>query len=64
LEATRRQAEQMVVKGHQPLALCAPRVRMALRQLVERSIPTLVVLSYAEIAAGVGVESTGMVEVG
>jgi flagellar biosynthesis protein FlhA len=61
VEATRRQAEQMVAKGHQPLALCAPRVRTALRQLIERSIPTLVALSYAEIAAGVGVESLGMV---
>jgi flagellar biosynthesis protein FlhA len=64
IEAIRRQAERMVGAGHQPLALCAPRVRPAFRQLAERAIPTLVVLSYAEIITGVAVESLGMVEFG
>jgi flagellar biosynthesis protein FlhA len=61
IDGVRRQAERMVAAGHQPIALCAPRVRWALRQLAEEAVPTLVVLSYPEIAAGVEVEAVGMV---
>jgi flagellar biosynthesis protein FlhA len=60
LEAVRRQAERMVAAGHQPLALCAPRVRGALRTLAQEAVPTLVVLSYSEVVPGVPVEALGM----
>jgi flagellar biosynthesis protein FlhA len=63
-EAIRVQAERLVAAGHQPLALCAPRARAAFRQIAERGIPTIVVLSYAEVAPGVEVEALGMVEIG
>jgi flagellar biosynthesis protein FlhA len=61
LETFRRQAERMVGAGHQPLALCAPRVRPAVRQLCQSAIPTLVALSYNEVTPGVAVEALGMV---
>jgi flagellar biosynthesis component FlhA len=38
-------------------------VRLHFRRLVERNFPQLVVLSYNEIAAGVNIESLGMVSV-
>jgi flagellar biosynthesis protein FlhA len=57
----RRQAERMTAAGNQPLVLAAPRIRSALRQLTERAVPNLAVLSYAEISAGAAVESRGMV---
>jgi flagellar biosynthesis protein FlhA len=60
-ELFRRQAERMVAAGHQPLALCAPRVRAAIRQLCQSSVPTLVALSYHEVTPGVAVEALGMV---
>jgi flagellar biosynthesis protein FlhA len=59
--AIRRQAERMAAAGHLPLLMCAPRLRSAIRPLIERSVPTLIVLSYAEITAGIAVESLGMV---
>ena len=59
--AIRRQAERMAAAGHVPLLMCAPRLRSAIRPLIERSVPTLIVLSYAEITSGVAVESLGMV---
>ena len=59
--AIRRQAERMAAAGHLPLLMCAPRLRSAIRPLIERSVPTLIVLSYAEITSGVAVESLGMV---
>jgi len=47
--------------GHEPIALCSPNCRLLFRRLIERVIPSLVVLSHAEIAPGVEVESSGMV---
>jgi flagellar biosynthesis protein FlhA len=61
LEAIRWQAERLVATGHQPLALCAPRVRQAVRQLCQSGLSTLVVLSYNEVTPGVAVEALGMV---
>jgi flagellar biosynthesis protein FlhA len=61
VELFRRQAERMVAAGHQPLALCGPRVRAAVRQLCQSSVPTLVALSYHEVTPGVAVEALGIV---
>ena len=61
VDAFKLQAENMVRFGHRPLLLCPPRLRAQVRSLTEIGIPTLVVLSYAEIAQNVPVESLGMV---
>jgi flagellar biosynthesis protein FlhA len=47
--------------GLQPIVLCSPSVRLALKRLTERAAPQLVVLSYSEIAPGLKVESIGQV---
>lgn len=61
LEATRAQVERMAAKGHQPVALCSPKIRIHYRRLAERMLPTLAVLSYNDLAPGVGLETVGMV---
>jgi len=61
LRGTRTQVELMAARGYQPVALCSPRTRIHYRRLIERMIPTLAVLSYHELAAGVGLETMGMV---
>jgi flagellar biosynthesis protein FlhA len=61
LGAIRREAERMVAAGYQPLLLCAPRVRAAVRQLAQGAVPTLVALSYNEVTPGIAVEAVGMV---
>jgi len=61
LQGTRTQVELMAAMGYQPAALCSPRTRIHYRRLVERMVPTLAVLSYHELAAGVGLETVGMV---
>ncbi|MEJ5299242.1 MAG: flagellar biosynthesis protein FlhA [Armatimonadota bacterium] len=63
LLATRDCMEKMAREGRQPIALVSPPVRLHFRRLVERNFPQLVVLSYNEIAAGVNIESLGMVSV-
>ena len=35
--------------GKQPVILCSPRIRLPLFQLLERHIPTIVVISYSEL---------------
>jgi flagellar biosynthesis protein FlhA len=47
--------------GLQPIVLCSPSVRLALKRLTERAAPQLVVLSYSEIAPGLKVESIGQI---
>ncbi len=41
----------------QPVILCSPRIRLPLYQLLERHIPTIVVLSYSELITDIRVEA-------
>src|SRR6185503_16758521 len=61
MEAIQEQCERMMLAGHQPLALCSSRSRLAMRQISQRVVPSLVVMSYSEVVAGTPVESVGMV---
>ncbi|NLF83587.1 MAG: FHIPEP family type III secretion protein [Candidatus Gastranaerophilales bacterium] len=42
--------------GYQPIILCSPRIRLPLYQLLERHIPTVVVMSYSELITDIRVE--------
>ena len=43
--------------GMQPVILCSPRIRLPLYQLLERHIPTIVVVSYSELITDIKVEA-------
>ncbi|MDD3594055.1 MAG: flagellar biosynthesis protein FlhA [Candidatus Gastranaerophilales bacterium] len=43
--------------GSQPVLLCSPRIRLPLFQLLERHIPTVVVISYSELITDIRVEA-------
>ncbi|MCQ2739557.1 MAG: flagellar biosynthesis protein FlhA [bacterium] len=43
--------------GMQPVILCSPRIRLPLYQLLERHIPTIVVISYSELITDIRVEA-------
>ena len=43
--------------GMQPVILCSPRIRLPLFQLLERHIPTIVVISYSELITDIKVEA-------
>lgn len=58
------QMERMVARGHQPALLCSSRLRLPLRRFLQRSLPTLTVLAYNEVAPGVEIYTEGMVEWG
>ena len=47
--------------GQQPVILCSPRIRLPLYQLLERHIPTIVVISYSELITDIKVEAVDTV---
>ncbi len=51
-------------RGLQPIVLCAPQIRPALKKLTDRSFPNLIVLSWNEIAPKINVNSVGMIALG
>jgi flagellar biosynthesis protein FlhA len=56
-----RQIQSAQAAGLHPIVLCSPTIRLALKRLTERAAPSLVVLSYSEIAPGLRVESIGQI---
>ncbi|EJL47088.1 flagellar biosynthesis protein FlhA [Brevibacillus agri] len=57
------EVSKMINSGQQPIILASPAIRMYLRQLVERMMPDIPVLSYSELEPNVEVQSVGMVNI-
>ncbi|MCK6564847.1 MAG: flagellar biosynthesis protein FlhA [Dehalococcoidia bacterium] len=55
--------ERAAANGREPIILCSSRIRLALRRLLERRLPNVVVLSFAEITPQTSVEAIGNIEV-
>ncbi len=53
--------EKMIAQGQQPVLLCSPGIRFALRKLLEGSFPQVNLLAYNEIVNGTHVKATGTV---
>ncbi len=62
VSATTAESKRMVNEGRQAIVVCSPRVRPYFKQLVESSLPGLVVLSYAEIVQEAKLHSERMVK--
>jgi flagellar biosynthesis protein FlhA len=54
--------EKFAPLAQPPVVLCSPVVRRHLRKLVERFVPTLVVLSHNELVGEINVHSVGVVQ--
>ena len=57
------QVNRVQQMGIQPVLLTSPAIRMYLRQLLERYIPDLPILSYNELEPQVEVQSVGVVNI-
>jgi flagellar biosynthesis protein FlhA len=55
--------ERVASTGFEPIILCSSRVRLAMRRLLERRLPNVTVLSFAEITPQATVEAVGSIEV-
>ncbi|UZJ77152.1 flagellar biosynthesis protein FlhA [Fictibacillus sp. KU28468] len=58
-----KELEQSRSFGQTPVLLCSPAVRMYVRQLLERYMPDLVILSYNELEPKLEVQSIGVVNI-
>ena len=61
LEGLNSAIERSALTGNQPVIAVTSRVRLALRRLIERQLPTQPVLSYDEIAVHSSVTADGVV---
>jgi len=55
------QVNRLVQSGQQPIILASPTIRMYLRQLLERSLQDIPVISYSELEPSIEVQSVGVV---
>lgn len=63
IESISFEMERLSQMGHLPILLCSPAVRMYVRQLIERYLPTVPVLSYNELEPDIEVQSIGVVNI-
>jgi flagellar biosynthesis protein FlhA len=56
-------AESLAAQGWQPVVLCSAAIRAPLRRLTERSLASVPILSYAELAPDVSVQTETLVRV-
>ncbi|WP_285905765.1 flagellar biosynthesis protein FlhA [Pseudodesulfovibrio pelocollis] len=62
IQAINRSTEEAMVADGQPVLLVAPQIRSHLAQLLNRFIPTLPILSQAEIPADIKIQSAATVD--
>jgi flagellar biosynthesis protein FlhA len=55
------EVNRMAQMGQQPIILTSPTIRLYLRQLLERTMADVPVLSYSELEPGVQIQSVGVV---
>ncbi|OPH61947.1 flagellar biosynthesis protein FlhA [Paenibacillus ferrarius] len=55
------QVSKLIQSGQQPVILTSPTIRMYLRQLLERTLHDIPVLSYSELEPSVEIQSMGVV---
>ncbi|MHA6251279.1 flagellar biosynthesis protein FlhA [Oceanobacillus sp. CAU 1775] len=58
-----KEVEKLSLQVDTPIILCSPAIRMYLKQLLERFLPQVVVLSYNELEPNVQVQSAGVVNI-
>jgi flagellar biosynthesis protein FlhA len=63
IESIDKALKSLALQRYQPILLCTTRIRLALRNLTERHLPQLTVLSYEEILPSVSVQVHAQVEV-
>src|SRR5690625_108988 len=63
IKSIHEQVEKLTLEEEIAIIICSPAIRMHLKQLLERFLPSVVVLSYNELEPSVQVESIGVVNV-
>lgn len=56
------QMESLAQLGHIPILICPRELRLALRRLVEQSLPNLIFMAFSEVGRGMKVKAHGIVK--
>jgi len=64
LAALEKKVLEISARNIQPVLLCYPQIRGLLKQLIERFIPNLIIVSHSEMSNDVEVETLGVVSIG
>ncbi len=56
-------AERMTISGCEPVLLVSPKIRSAVRRLLERSMPHIAVLSHMELPPDIHIRAVGTVDI-
>lgn len=56
------QMESLAQLGHIPILICPRELRLALRRLVEQSLPNLIFMAFSEVGRGLKVKAHGIVK--
>jgi flagellar biosynthesis protein FlhA len=62
-DSAAKELEQLKMTEQSPVILCSPAIRMYVRQLLERFLPDVSVLSYNELEPTIEVQSLGVVNI-
>lgn len=63
ITAIHQEVEKLTLQEDTAIVLCSPAIRMYLKQLLDRFLPQVVVLSYNELEPDVQVQSVGVVNI-
>ncbi|WP_047984866.1 flagellar biosynthesis protein FlhA [Ornithinibacillus californiensis] len=63
IKSINEEVEKLTLQEENAIILCSPAIRMYLKQLLDRFLPQVVVLSYNELEPTVQVQSVGVVNV-
>lgn len=63
MKSVSESVEQLSLQQETPIVLCSPAIRMYVKQLLDRFLPHVVVLSYNELEPNLEVQSVGVVNV-
>src|SRR5699024_3713608 len=61
IKAIHEEVDTLALEEETPIVLCSPAIRMYLKQLLDRFLPQVVVLSYNELEPDVQIHSVGVV---
>lgn len=63
VNAVRLEAERKMEINIQPVILCSPNIRRYFRKLIEQYVPSVMVISHAEITSNVNITAVGKVSI-
>jgi len=58
---TAQKVDEVILKGDNPVLICSPAIRLHLKRIIESKLPTVPVLSYAEVDPKIAIKPMAVV---